>query len=172
MTRYIVLFFSLSLLSQYDCSSQSFPRLSKKLEIQCTPHARYSKNKTFHDLRISLYDSGKLNFINTKVDTIFLLESYDIQSASYQGRIWNTKGFIQYEYDKRNGFQFDSNKKLFTDLTIELVQKWDTSAIRKEEKLYSHILPVIYIYSARIIIKANPTINCFRFKEFFNSKRD
>ena len=158
------------ILGLHSCSSQSFPQLSKQLEKSC---ARVSNSKimTFHDIRMKLYESGKLDFINYKQDTLFILESYDIQDGSCRGRLWNRKGHIQYNYYPKSGFNFNEDK-MFTKYTIELVQRWDTVSIREEERLYSNITPIYFIYSSRVIFSDLPRIDCLKFKEFFNSKRD
>ena len=167
MKPHILLFCISMSIGFFSCSSQNFSRLSKQLDKKCVPNSR---STTFHDIRLKLYDSGKLNFINYKQDTVFIMESHDIQ-GSYRGRIWNKNGLVQYEYGRETGIDF-KNENVFTDYTIQLVQRWDTLAIREEEKLYSIYLPIIFVNSMRIIISDKPIIDCFRFQEFFNIKRD
>ncbi|MGB4844043.1 MAG: hypothetical protein WBP16_06245 [Ferruginibacter sp.] len=120
---------------------------------------------------MELYNNDKLGFINYNQDTLYVIESYDIQDGSYRGRLWNRKGALQYEYFPKSGFNFNEDK-LFTKYTIELVQKWDIASIREEERLYSDIIPVHFIYSSKITFGKQSKVDCFKFKEFFNSKRD
>jgi len=176
MKIYILLVSIIMMLGSYSSSAQDFKQLSQQLENKCTGLFKSTRSKsclfTFHNLRSKLYAAGKLDFINNNQDTLYILESYDIQGGSYRGRMWNRNGLVQYRYDYDSGFTFNNYKKMFTDYTIELIQKWDIVSIREEEQLYSNIIPVFFIYSSRIIFGNKPRTDCLRFKEFFNSKRD
>jgi len=170
MKQHILLAFIFMTFNFYSCLSQNFTTLSKQIEKTCHPNFK-PKGISFRELRLQLYDSGKLNFINPKQDTLFFLESHDIQGG-YNGRIWNKKDIVQYDYNSRKGFTFDNKVKMFTDYTIKLIQTWDTLAIREEEKLYGNINPEIFISGSRIIIGDKGVIDCIIFKQFFNPKRD
>jgi len=169
MKNYILLLITTILLESNSCSAQNFIDISRQLEKK-TSKAINTKTVSFHDLRVALLKSGWLNFIDFTKDTLYILESYDIQDGSYISRLWTRKSIIQYKYTK-DGFDFNQ-KKLFTKFTIQLIQNWDTISIRKEEMLYSSSLPVYTIYGARIIFGSIPLIAYIRFKEFFYSKRD
>lgn len=155
----------------FSCISQSFTQLSKKLQQKSSKARVKPTTITFHDLRVKLFDSGKLNFVNFMEDTIYILEAYDVQSGSYHGRLWNRSGYIQYIYYYKTGFNFNE-KTMFTKFTIDLIQRWDIASIREEERLYSGWTPVFLIYGSRIIFRDKPQIDWLKFKRFFNSKRD
>jgi hypothetical protein len=154
-----------------SCISQTFTQLSKKLQEKSTKAQVKPTTITFHDLRVKLFDSGKLNFVNFNEDTLYLLETYDIQSGGYHGRIWNKNNYIQYVYFYNSGFNY-YEKTMFTEFTIDLIQRWDIDGIREEERLNSGWTPVYLIYGSRIIFSNKPKIDYLKFKRFFNSKRD
>jgi hypothetical protein len=144
-------------------------RLSKQIDRKCGLNPN-RKGLTFHDLRRMLYNEGKLNLFDQKLDTLYVLQSYSIHDEIYRSIIWNRKERVQYVYGQV-GFKFDQ-QKIFTDYTIRLIQNWDTLAIRNEESLYSNYLPVYYIRGIRIIRGKKDIIECVKFKEFINPKRD
>ncbi|WP_332001478.1 hypothetical protein [Chitinophaga sp.] len=145
--------------------------MSKEIEKRCTGVKGKWKGTTFHELRTKLYNEGKLNFISSDFDTLYLLESYEIESGTYVSRIWNEKGSFNYTYN-RNSFSFDQ-QKLFTDYTVQLVQKWDTATIRREESVNASSLPEKYINATRVFIaNTKVKIECIKFKEFFKLERD
>ena len=167
----LVLFVSLIIFTSSSCSQKGFVSVSKKIEKECTSVKRKWKGTSFHELRTKLYNEGRLNFINSDFDTLYILESYEIESGTYVSRIWNKKDVLNYTYS-RNSFSFDQ-QKLFTDYTIQLVQNWDTATIRKEENVNANSLPEKYINATRVFIaNAKAKIECIKFKEFFKLERD
>ena len=154
-----------------SCYPKRFVSISKKIEKNCSSLKGKWRGTTFHDLRTELYNQGKLNFINWNNDTVFILESYELQSGTYNGRIWNKADTISYTYYK-NTFSFDP-QQLFTDYTIHLVQDWDTTSIRTEENANAIHTPEQNIYATRVLITpSNTRIECIRFKAFFKLERD
>ena len=116
-----------------SCSQKGFVSISKQIEKRCTDVKGKWKGTTFHELRTKLYNEGRLNFVNSDFDTLYLLESYEVESGTYVSRIWNKNDVLNYTYNRGN-FSFDQ-QKWFTDYTVQLVQKWDTATIRKEENV-------------------------------------
>ena len=154
-----------------SCSPKGFLTISKQIELRCESKDNTWSGVSFHSLRTKLHNEGKLNFINIDLDTLYLLESYEIENGTYIGRIWNAKSSINYAYTKNN-FSYNSTK-LYTEYTVNLIQKWDTLRIRKEETENANSLHEKYINGARIFIsKGNAQIECITFKEFFNLERD
>jgi hypothetical protein len=154
-----------------SCSQRGFVSLSKKIENECTSVKRKWAGTTFHELRAKLYNEGMLNFMNADMDTLYIMERYDIESATFSGRIWNRKGVLNYTYDRRS-FSFDE-QKLFTDYTVQLVQDWNTVVIRMEESTNAHSIPEHNINASRVFItKGKNRIDCILFKEFFKLERD
>lgn len=153
------------------CSQRCFVVISKEIEKKCTGGKGKWNGTSFNELRTKLYNEGRLNFINSNLDTLYLLESYEIESGTYVSRIWNKNGFLNYTYTKGN-FSFDQ-QQLFTNFTVQLVQKWDTATIKKEESVNAISLPEKYINATRVfMVKKKTKINCIKFKEFFKLERD
>jgi len=154
-----------------SCSPKGFVSISKEVEKKCVGKKGKWKGESFHSLRTKLYNDRKLNFISFNFDTLYILESYEIESGTYVGRIWNRKNALNYTYDK-NSFSFNQ-QKLFTDYTIQLVQNWDTAAIRMEESVNANKLPEKYINGTKVLIaNKKAEIECIKFKEFFKLERD
>lgn len=155
----------------FSCIPKGFISISKQVEKKCVGEKSKWEGESFHNLRIKLYNEGRLNFINSDFDTLYILETYEIESGTYIGRIWNRKGSLNYTYSK-NIFSFDQ-QKLFTSCTVQLVQSWDTAAIRMEEKINASSLPEKYINGTKVFIANTKTqIECMKFKEFFKLERD
>jgi hypothetical protein len=150
----------------FSCTPQEFISISKQIEKKCVGEKSKWKGESFHKLRTKLYNEGKLNFINSNLDTLYLLETYEIESGTYMGRIWNKKDALNYSYSK-NIFSFDQ-KMIFTSYTVQLVQNWDIASILNEEKINAYRLPEKYINGTKVFI-ANKKIRieCIKFKDFF-----
>lgn len=154
-----------------SCSMKNFLSISKKIDKNCTIKKNNWKGDSFHEIRRRLFKEGKLNFINPVNDTLFFLESYELESGVYFGRIWNKKGVASYTY-KMGVFDFEM-QPLFTDYTIRLIEDWNVSKIRNEESLNANSIPEKYINATRVIIKDKEDwVECLAFKEFFKPERD
>ena len=154
-----------------SCTPKGFISVSKQVEKKCVGEKGKWKAESFHSLRTKLYNEGKLNFINSDFDTLYILETYEIESGTYAGRIWNRKDALNYTYNK-NSFSFNQ-QKLFTDYTVQLIQNWDTVGIRMEGNINATNLPEKYINGTRVFIaNAKTGIECIKFKEFFKLERD
>ncbi|WP_430899030.1 MULTISPECIES: hypothetical protein [unclassified Paraflavitalea] len=155
----------------FSCAPKGFISISKQVEKKCVGENGKWKGDSFHILRTKLHNDGKLNFINSVFDTLYILETYEIESGTYTGRIWNGKSVLNYTYN-RNTFSFEQ-QNLFTTYIVKLIQSWDTTAIRKEENINASILPEKYINGTRVFIANTKTqIECIKFKEFFKLERD
>lgn len=155
----------------FSCTPKGFKSVSKQVEKKCIGERNKWGGESFHSLRTKLYNDGKLNFINFDFDTLYILESYEIESGNYMGRIWNRRGTLNYTYNK-NSFSFDQ-QKLFTNHTVQLIQNWDTAAIRNEESINANKLPEKNINATRVFITNKKSeIECIKFKEFFKLERD
>lgn len=82
MKNYILLLITTILLESNSCSAQNFIDISRQLEKK-TSKAINTKTVSFHDLRVALLKSGWLNFIDFTKDTLYILESYDIQEEKF-----------------------------------------------------------------------------------------
>lgn len=156
-----------------SCCSQKFVDISKKIDSQCSVRKNTWNGETFHQIRQKLFDMGKLGFINinSAIDTIYLLQTYEVETGNYIGMIWNRNGQVSFVYNK-GVFDF-STSKLFTKYTQQLIQQWDLKKIRDEEKLNALTLPEKIVNGFRVIVnKSASEVNCITFKEFFDLKRD
>jgi hypothetical protein len=96
------------------------------------------------------------------------LEKHSIESGGYYGQIWTKRDSISYFYDNvKDDFTF-SNNRLFAKYTQYLVRKWDTAAIRSEEKVNSDAQHQNFIYASLIVKRGNSySISTIKFREFF-----
>ena len=94
-------------------------------------------------VRNKLAKSDSTSFLNIDIaDTLFVLESYDAFWATLRGRIWDKTHVVSYVDSSINhkirqrGFKI-TNKEYFnfSDFEINVVSHWDTSRIRREEKI-------------------------------------
>ena len=155
----------------FSCNSQGFLSISKQVEKRCVEIKSSWKGKSFHDIRVLLYTHGKLDFVSSGFDTLYILENYEVVNGNYHSTIWNRKGSLSYTYNKGNFDFFEEN--MYTNYTVQLFEKWDTATIRIEEKLNGNMQPRQYIIGARIVQENNKVkIDCIKFKDFFNSQRD
>lgn len=151
--------------------SQSFNSISKKIsKYEFSTGLRKVKKDYFFHIRKQLNSLDKLDFI-TKSDTLFLLESYSVENGNFYGLVWNAFDKVGYIYNNKK-FEFDVSK-IFTDYTRELVQGWDTTSIRQEERTNSTMTNPRNIYATRVIKSKDVLkIDCIMFKEFFLIDRD
>jgi hypothetical protein len=111
---------------------------------------------------------NRLNF-STKNDTILLLEYAGVQ-GNYFCTFWNKKDTLSFTNQTGN-IELSCNT-LFTDYMMKTVSEWDIKSITKEEKLHP-ILPEVKVYATRIVfINGIYKIDCIRFNDFFDLKRD
>lgn len=149
------------------CHTPWFTKVSRQVQRSCSP-----KNKMFNKLRIQLYENGHLNFIDKGFTRLFILEAFDIQTAHISGRIWDADSTLSYTYDHTTGLKLEETD-LFTDLTIQLIEKWDTAQVRKEEKLHGAWLGAPSMEGIELTnTNGKLTIRCIRFKYFFDPERD
>ena len=127
---------------------------------------------SFHEVRMKFLNQEKKSAMLLKnFDTLFVLDEYGIEDATYYGKIWNRQINLnyQYRYDK---FTHDSIS-VFKKYMCLLVQNWDTLGIRNEEAHYSNMIPTYWIYASRIIRKDNKfNVEVIKFKSFFKLGRD
>lgn len=155
----------LFLFCKYSGLSQSFEAVSKKISAFGKSSKSKWKGETFYDVRMKLFHTGRINFINYSSDTLFLLESYDIESGTYMGMIWNSKDELNYKYYKGN-FEFNS-KRNFTNHEIDLVRQWNTIAIRKEQENGDNQLHERWIKGIMVKkLRGKSEVQCLSFEEF------
>lgn len=162
-------YYFLSLLIFTSCS-RSFRAISTKVDESQRVEGNKQAGLTFHDIRMKLFKKGKLSFFKNS-DTVFMLESFNVEEGSYHGKIWTVKDSIEYTY-RNNEFYYDLQSP-FTKYMCKLIETWDTVGIRENEKLYSSIIPTQLVYGTKINGKQrNPQFYTIRFIRFFNADRD
>jgi len=167
MRIYKSVYFFLLVIAIVGCS-KSFKAISLAVEKQ--QHAGEGSRITYHDIRLKLYQTGKLNFLKD-ADTVFMLESFSVEEATFYGKIWTANNSVQYMY-RNNEFTFNTQAP-FTAYMSQLINKWDTTAIRENEKLYSDINPAQWVFGTKIIhYKSTPEIYTIKFSRFFKADRD
>lgn len=153
---------------------QPFKKVSKEISrYEYRIGLRKIKRDRFHEIRVKLDKLGKLGFA-AENDTLFLLESYSIESGIFYGLIWNNLDEVKYKYQYRdNSFDFGGYEG-FPPYIRDFVQEWDTVAIRHEERMDPEtISPRRDIYATRVIKhKDSLEIDRIKFAEFFLLERD
>lgn len=171
MKAKIVAVGALVIFSALTVRCQPFKRVSKEIsKYEYRSGMRKIKKDRFHEVRLKLGKMGKLSFAANS-DTLFLLESYNIENGDFYGLVWNRQDSVGYVYNN-GSFKFDSHNS-YTNYTRQLVQNWDTVAIRREEKMNSSMVTPGDIYATRVIKrKGSLEIDRIKFAEFFLLERD
>ncbi|MFN0290100.1 hypothetical protein [Pedobacter helvus] len=162
------------LLSIASCSQKvSFLSLSEKIyEKNGSQQSVFKLNRYKRDARKKIYSNEGASFLRGKIDTLYLLEGYNIETGTFYCTIWDKENSISYSYF-REKLEVQS-RSVFTEHQILLVTRWDVPAIRKEEDVNGNWLD------------NNLQINAFRcykegrdwrveeisFKNFYDPKRD
>lgn len=119
----------------------------------------------YENIRNKLIDKDSLSFIEI-CDTVYFLETYDLETGISYGRVWNNRKAISYEYLKGE-FTF-SDRSFFDPETLKLVQAWDVSSIRKHESENSTMISPLTIFASRAVLnRGKIVVDCLRFEEFY-----
>lgn len=140
---------------------------SKITEIQLKKKLIERRNGIafYENIRNKLIAQDSLNFIGL-CDTVFFLETYDLETGISYGRIWNSRKAISYEYFK-DGFTF-SDISFFDAETLKLVHTWDVNSIRKYESENSTMISPLTIFASRAILnRGKIDVDCLKFDEFY-----
>jgi hypothetical protein len=147
-----------------SCMSAKFIKISKIINNEYNQDAN-QKGVTFNDVRIRLYNLNKLKFLNLNTDTFYILETQDLQNGIVDGRIWNRSNVINYSFYK-NKFNFSDSSFMFDTKINELIQNWNTSAIRNNE-FKQRLIDGSYIYGTRVELNnGNFKIDTISFWDF------
>lgn len=167
MKLYIVLLYTLCLST--GCQHRYFSKVSKKIsKCQLENGIRKPGFNGFFQIRAELESYSKTTFF-PKVDTMYIIESYDIQSGQFFTQILYNETSRNYIY-QRHHFTFN-DENIFDEYMTELVKKWDIETIRKEENA-SFLIPQDQIYASRVIYsKHKILVECLSFKDFYNPEK-
>ncbi|GAB2686214.1 hypothetical protein GCM10027037_05040 [Mucilaginibacter koreensis] len=153
-------------------NAQSFTKISKKISAyQLREGVRRPGKDRFNDVRLKLYELGKLSFINTAKE-VFFLESYELENETFYGLVWDKNNKVNYSYHQGIFSYTDSLR--YTKYMIKLVKNWEINSIRKEKQDNATMIPSSSVYATRVSKNGDGyiDINSVSFKEFFNLNRD
>jgi len=151
------------------CQYSYFSKVSTKIsECQLENGIRKQGFNGFFQIRKELESYSKTTFF-PRVDTMYIIESYDIQSGEVFSQILDTESSLSYRYLNHH-FTFNY-EDTFDKYMIELIKKWDIETIRKEEKA-SYLTPEDQIYASRAIYSGHKiSVECISFKDFYNPEK-
>ncbi|WP_210488439.1 hypothetical protein [Rufibacter aurantiacus] len=131
-----------------------------------------TKKFIFQKGRKAALEKFRLDLSGRSGDTLYFLETYNYEQAKVYGSVWNKKKVIYYVEDGKE-VSFPKEELYFTDRMKELIARWDTVGIRREEDLYSNMTPNNPVIGSRVVIEEKRfMISTIKFKEFFNVDRD
>lgn len=170
----ITLFGLLALPALIGCSQQvNFITLSNVIY----KNAIHSGEKSFkiaeykQNGRSKMYRRNKQSFLHGILDTIIIVERYNAETASLSGTIFSNKDKINYSYDNKDLALL--KESMFTRYQLNLLAKWDTVAIREEERKNEIAFGGNIISANRCVVQNGRwVIKEIYFKDFFNLKRD
>ena len=135
--------------------------------------AIYSKAKdggSSYYLRNKLIAMDSLDvFVNS--DTLFILETFDGETAIYYGEMWNKDKHISYTHEVGGKITFDGFDILgghnFPDYMRNLISRWNVPAIRQFNKEYGRLFDSWPIIGIKIIInKGRIKVDSITFDDF------
>ena len=150
-----------------------FLRLSDKITKDFATK-KAQKNNLFKEAREKVYNQA-LFLKESKTDTIYILEKYNLVLATAYGRIWTRTNNVTYEYRRKKGgneLNYVKNK-VFSNNQVDLITKWDTLKIRNEERNPCNSVTNNIIRAYRCLPNENlVSIDEITFLDFFNPKTD
>ncbi len=112
-----------------------------------------------------------LDFISYQKDTIYMLESYDLETATFYFSVWNKKNKKEF-YSQ--GIELLESENFFVERLYSMIENWDVVGIRQAEKQMSEpMLGGSVITGIRIVTTGKKIqVKCIHFKEFFDVGKD
>lgn len=104
------------------------------------------KKKTFAQIRELALKQKMFNY-NKVNDTLFTLDYYHLESASFYSTLWSKTDTLNYLY-RENKFNFSDHKEFSYGNIYELVSNWDTTQMNSRNH---RINSFASIYAQRII---------------------
>jgi hypothetical protein len=167
--RFFLIIFLLFYFSLQGISQNEFKKISLLIDKKETN--KIKRGTTFNEVRLKMYKNSKPSFLKVSIDTLYMVETYNIEQGIFYGQIWNNQGNVAYSYTNH---QFVYVKNQFPNYMRSLISKWDTVQIRNEENLYSTMINSNKIYATYIIKKSKEKydIKSICFNNFFKVGRD
>ena len=129
---------------------------------------KFQKRNLSKKAREIIYE--KTSFLREiKKDTIYILERYNLETSSIDNRIWTKQNYVDYTYlrTRTNIGLVINNSISFSNKEINLVTKWDTIGIRKQEMDLNNFVTSDEVNAYRCINTENQIkIEGIRFKDF------
>jgi hypothetical protein len=143
---FIVFFFIIQQTQNY--SQPNIAQISYLLGKKQNDRIGKLKQYTFYQVRKKLFDKYPQMF-KRKIDSIYFIEKYDVEQASYYGMIWTNYDTVQYSFSANKISLV--NEKIFITKLIRWATSWDIASIRKEEEKYPNINQTVYISKCVVI---------------------
>lgn len=156
------------------CCSTPLIKISRELgKIQGDNTGIYKK-KTFHDVRKLVIEDGRKDFFDLyDSDTLFIIESFSIETGNYYGQLIKRGNVLGYLANMFNDQISYKTENIFSKYKIQLVKSWDTTAIREDEEKFPISNHVHSIYASRIIKEGDVLrYDVFKFMDFFNPEQE
>ena len=135
-------------------------KLEKEEKCGSYPKMEFEQRKKIH---------GEFDFINYSTDTVYILQSLDIQNGRLFESVWNGKKMISYIIHGSE-IQIVPNDPLRVH---ELIEAWDVTTIRKEEAANGGMLGGSWMRGMRVMIEKEAIqMECIAFEEFFDMTFD
>ena len=119
-----------------NCYSQSdFIRISNdiyKRAIKINNSKKFKKAARIDNkIRKEIIRKGKISFLDSS-EPLFILDGYDLETDDYYTEIWNSKGFISYDSNKK---KYKKNEESYYSEELKLLIKdWSIETIKKNMK--------------------------------------
>jgi hypothetical protein len=157
------LLFLTQIIVMFACSKDYLSLVNSK--IKQINRQKNSISKTCSEARKIVIDSSHLKFISEK-DTIYIIEEYDIPSATFYSSVWTRQGELHYGY--LNGIEIKKESP-FSKKIIHSVNNWDIAKIRSEEKINynqldsSHLITAYRIHNSQ----KNILVDTIKFRPYY-----
>jgi hypothetical protein len=111
----------------------------------------------------------EFDFIDYSADTVFILQSLDIQYSRIYESVWNNNKMISYVIHGSE-IEIVPNDPLRVH---KLIEEWDIASIRNEESEHGGLLGGASMRGIRVIIEQDEIrMDCIAFQEFFDMSKD
>lgn len=130
------------------CSPSNFHQLSRDIRKQSS-----EKGFLMKQIRTMLYKKGALDFINYKLDTVYMISLWEYESGFVYGKIWNNTGNVNYSYGQGH-LDIRKDNYPFKEELLYKIRTWnfDPNSLKVPKTI---VLPSYVIMAKRIVISQN-----------------